>query len=75
MTQALEPSVLEGRLADCRKAKQQRLQQHAQLTAVLEENKAQINALNGREAELVELLALAEPPASNPADANEVAGG
>lgn len=56
MTRAL----LDERLQKVRDALSQRQRQHAAWQAALTENTAQINALKGREAELVELLALPE---------------
>lgn len=62
MRMVLERSVLEGRLADCRKAKAARLQRQATLEQAAKENFDQLNALVGRETELTELLALPEEP-------------
>lgn len=61
----IDRAVIEERLTQCRRAKQQRVQTHAQIQAALTENEAQIHALDGREAELQELLALLSVPVTD----------
>jgi len=48
---------LQQRLDRVREAREGRLREHRRLKAAVEENAAYINALNGREAELLDLLA------------------
>jgi hypothetical protein len=53
----VQRTALEARLAKARESRAGRMQRIAQLQAALDEERNQVNALLGREAELVELIA------------------